>query len=842
MLIFGLAPSFAFVCDSSLPIAWEHVGPGGYDDGEGGIASSGAAQAATHVSGTEWLLATANGGIWHTDDITAASEPKWTPVLDNQPVTCSSISAMSTVVGGTVMAGCGAATSSEMGHTWDVANSGDWGGVMISHDSGKSWKMTAFPANTYVSSLVVVDASTLIVGVRSSLYDQTTGGGVYRSTDGGATWAQVLDKPVFDLRYRAPHLLAAVPWVDGESSAYLSSDGGSTFAPWSTGLSWGGRTPYYPNFALGQGVVFLGSLTVDPKNLSNTSSGLFVRALSELTPPSRLAPHAGWQPVANAPRLDEDGMPKDRMALLVNPTDDEMLFVAGNAGALAWRVAWKSGEWTESFGKDTSDRSTPHGDCRNYYWEPTTNALVLLNDGGAHMRSAPTKPGGKWTSLSGDTGAMEFISAAYEPKTNSWVGGAQDNCVQFAYNATATTRAIGFIEGDGTVVAVDATVSPPRFYGATQFLGNLEDDDAPGRLKRRRRTRRNRKLSVEDKDDDGENNEEEHDGGDDDDKDDEDDDDDDDDDHVGFGYGTFDPATGKLSLVGVPVLDWFDIDQLPFFDHPFALNTARTGGDDGLPVLIWARAGRGKPAGFFTVASELHEKTPPVLEQPTDGDVYRFVAGGAVDGKLDATVLVAMNDTHLLHRCAATGGKLLSFPLPVPFAKPIEFAFSSPNTYVLGPVSHDRTVSMAVAHSDAMTVAVSGWTSIADNSGVEGVWLTTDGGKTFADITGDLANATGVCANRAKCGKWRPSALLVIKVPGDTLVLVGTVSGVYASSQKSAGAWKRLGGCADLPLVLVGGLSYEATSDTVVAATMGRGVFKMAKATQLIRAALAAPA
>ena len=57
---------------------------------------------------------------------------------------------------------------------------------------------------------------------------------------------------------------------------------------------------------------------------------------------------------------------------------------------------------------------------------------------------------------------------------------------------------------------------------------------------------------------------------------------------------------------------------------------------------------------------------------------------------------------------------------------------------------------------------------------------------------------------------------------------------------ETAGAWKRLGGCADLPLVLVGGLSYEPTSDTVVAGTMGRGVYKMTKATQLIRAALAA--
>ena len=49
-----------------------------------------------------------------------------------------------------------------------------------------------------------------------------------------------------------------------------------------------------------------------------------------------------------------------------------------------------------------------------------------------------------------------------------------------------------------------------------------------------------------------------------------------------------------------------------------------------------------------------------------------------------------MNNSHLLHR--TQGGPLLAYPLPATFSRPVEFAFSSPNSYVLGPVSHDRTV------------------------------------------------------------------------------------------------------------------------------------------------------
>ena len=815
------------LCDTaSKPVPWEHLGPAGYDDGEGSmisVASSGAAQAAVHVNGTSWLLATANGGIWKTDDVTASPEPTWKQALDDQPVTCTSVSSMSPAVGGIILAGCGAATSSEMGYTWDVANSGDWGGVMLSRDGGTTWAMTTFPANYYVSSLIVIDPSTFLVAARSNYYNKTAGG-VWKSKDGGKTWVQVLTHPVFELRYKQPHVFAAVPWADDPLES-LFIDSGEGFTPWAQGLTWGGRKPFYPTFALGEKVVFVGALTVDPKNLSNTSSSLYVRDLSELptTRGTDAAPGGGaggWKPVANAPKLDEDGMPKDRMALLVNPKDDNMLFVAGNAGALAWRVAWRTGVWTEAFGKDTKDNTSPHGDCRNYYWEPTTSSLILLNDGGAHMRTMPTKKGGSWHSLSGNTGAMEFISAAYEPTTKSWVAGAQDNCVQFSYNATPAKRAIGFIEGDGTVVAIDATVKPPRFYGATQFLGNFEDDDAPH--SRRRRARRQMAVKDDDEEEVG------------------------DDDRVGFGYATYDPSASKLSLTGIPVLDWFTVSQFPFFDHPYGLNTSGTTKDDGLPVLVWARAGKSGPSGFYQVfAGDDKKSVAPILMQPTDGDVYVFVAGGKIKTKPDPSLLVALNNTHLMHRSSMSKYKMMAYPLPTPFAKPVEFAFSSPSSYILGPVSHDRTVSMAVHPDDALTVAVSGWTSIKDNNGKEAVHLSMNGGKTFVDVTGDLSTSTGVCSKRAKCGKWRPSALLLLPgVSGATVLLVGTVSGVYATAIKpgrDAAApiqWSRLGGCKDLPLVLIGGLSYEPTSDTVVVATMGRGVYTLSKATELIGEAL----
>ena len=92
--------------------------------------------------------------------------------------------------------------------------------------------------------------------------------------------------------------------------------------------------------------------------------------------------------------------------------------------------------------------------------------LVLLSDG-AFLRTRPSKKGGgKWTSLAGDTAAMEFVEAKFAK--GRWVGGAQDNTVQLS-NGSATDPAIGYIFGDGTVVDIDAVSgAAPRYWGCTQ--------------------------------------------------------------------------------------------------------------------------------------------------------------------------------------------------------------------------------------------------------------------------------------------------------------------------------------------------------------------------------------
>ena len=433
-----MAPTSATLPSASMAPAahatpWIHAGPGGYalHDDPLELESAGAAQAMVQVNGSSWLLATANGGIWKSNDI-HATPPRWRQVLDGQPVACTSIAAMESR-GNTIVAGCGGATSSEMGYDWMVVNSGDWGGVMISRDGGDTWAMTSFPSNYYVTAFVLTSDSSFLVAARAHLRARDNGG-VWATSDGGMTWAQTFDKPVYDL-VREPTsgaVLAALPWIDDRASIQISPSGGlqADWTPAATGVSWGGRTPYYPTFALAPSGkrLFVGALTVNPSVLSDTGSAIYHTDVADLLGGGGVS----WRRVEGDPtggHLDRDGMPKDRMALLVPPHDESLLFVAGNAASLAWRVTWSTGEWVEAFGKDTSDGSVPHVDCRRYFWEPQTSSLILLSDGGAWLRESPGQhAAGKWRSLNGVTGAMELISAHWDPNGWRWVG----ECVEWA--------------------------------------------------------------------------------------------------------------------------------------------------------------------------------------------------------------------------------------------------------------------------------------------------------------------------------------------------------------------------------------------------------------------------
>ncbi len=340
-------------------------------------------------------------------------------------------------VDGFVYAGCGVSTSSEQGPNWFVTNSPYWGGgVFCSSDGGTSWRLLpGFPEGYGVSDIVSFRSNAGLVLLASSRGSFFTGdgGGIWASLN-GSTLKQVFFEPVIDLlvvhtaiHTSHPAVYAALPLTS--NSVFVSTD---LFVTWSAAsaspLPWSfGNLPFYLSMDVTSGaqpyLVVVG-LTVAADNVSSTFSDLFYAdvALSSA--------NLSFKMVDNQPlSLDEDGMPKDRAAVMADPVHPDILYVAGNAGAVAWRVDIFRGRWDAMYGNDTADGSCPHCDCRSWAWEKHSNSALLTSDGGVFMRSSPRSAGsGAWHGVQGDMTVMEFYSAAWDSRLSRWIAGAQDNC------------------------------------------------------------------------------------------------------------------------------------------------------------------------------------------------------------------------------------------------------------------------------------------------------------------------------------------------------------------------------------------------------------------------------
>jgi hypothetical protein len=190
--------TFTFIYQGPSVTNWQPVGPGPINvSSVPGIAFPTVTGMVTSVasdpsdpSGQTYLIGAANGGIWKTQD----GGNNWTPVTDG--LTNASGNLLSLPIGGIAYAPSNplivyAATGD--GYTFPNAQPGD--GVLKSTNGGASWSLVGNSgtvlAGARVTKVVVNsnDPNTVYVAVAAG---GQFGPGLYRSTDGGATWANVL--------------------------------------------------------------------------------------------------------------------------------------------------------------------------------------------------------------------------------------------------------------------------------------------------------------------------------------------------------------------------------------------------------------------------------------------------------------------------------------------------------------------------------------------------------------------------------------------------------------------------------------------------------------------------
>jgi len=831
-------------------------------------------------------------------------------------VTCSSIGALHVdSFDGVIYMGCGVSTSSEQGPNWFVTNSPYWGGgVFFSSDGGRSWsQLPGFPEGYGVSDIVSFRSDSgraLLISSRGSFFTGD-GGGIWASLN-ESSLKQVFFEPVFDLlavntgpHTTQPAVYAALPLT--ANSIFVSTD---LFATWhqasASPLPWSfGNLPFYLAMDVTAGaqplLVVLG-LTVAASNVSATFSDMFYADLSTFSG------NLDFKTVKNQPlSLDEDGMPKDRAAVMADPERADIVYVAGNAGAVAWRVDVTQGRWDIMYGNDTRDGSCPHCDCRSWAWDHHTGSALLTSDGGVFLRTSPRAGGGVWKGVQGDMTVMEFYTAAWDSRLSRWIAGAQDNCVQLSSpGAAADAVAECVVDGDGIDTQADNVNCPSRLWGSIQFAYGLSFVSGWGASKVQRfvpfasffQSAWTTPFFF-----------------------------------TKFVVNPLDPDTVFIAVNGsAPNIStglWsFRVPYnitLPDY-QPNVTNLiqkmsqyrvakcvrrliAAGFNESAANVLALSAESQRRSREHGTGIGEIIEDAiqesrgadgdadngndgdekdltctnvdlpwshvlpllqqlspgpwaPPILVYSLPSCVYVFSVGAFDKGISDPFAFAGINNSHIFIGRQLT--PIVIKPLPFIFAQPVNFVDFDGENPILGPVSHGKTVSLAVAPWDAGLIAVTGWSTVDQNSVNEPVLLTRDAGDSWEviiassscadipssltvhqDITGNLQTAVYGSDVAVPLRPSRHAALehlyatsnveshsLTHRQPrldrrhlaiwcflflrfriatssltcaaGPSLIILGTATGVFASiaDYGNTGRWFRVGLCSELPMVI----------------------------------------
>ncbi len=240
-LLFGLAAlgGVAFSAgarqfDPSLfsDLRWRLIGP----------FRGGRVLAVTGVPGepSHFYFGSVGGGVWETTN----TGRTWTPILDDQPVASIGAIAAAPSDPRVLYVGSGEA---DMRSDISVGN-----GVYVSADGGRSWKHAGLEDSHQIGRIVVDprDAKVALVAALGHAYAGNPTRGLYRTEDGGASWARVLsggdDTGAIDVAIAPGHpdtVFAALwqtrrpPWNSyppsngAGSGLFRSDDGGRRWAP-----------------------------------------------------------------------------------------------------------------------------------------------------------------------------------------------------------------------------------------------------------------------------------------------------------------------------------------------------------------------------------------------------------------------------------------------------------------------------------------------------------------------------------------------------------------------------------------------------------------------------------
>ena len=435
----------------SAASVWRPIGPVGVFDSDGGFYSSGPQLDAGRVTGIApsatggpLIIATASGGVWRS----VASGASWTPLTDTQCALTTGAVSRDPVNPNIVYAGTGEYNVNSLGC-----------GILRSTDGGSTWTLTGATsfrvqtsgsagfASIYVDPAGAGTVASTVLLAASNL-------GVYRSPDGGATWAIVLSG--------ATASVIAHPTKTGvrfagnsdnfaasQRGVYRSTDGGST---WSA-------LPIFPNVvATAVGRIELAVSPAAPDRIhalvasrtNNRILGLFVwddgKAQWESQPFTGL--------YTGASRADFGTQSSYNFAIAIDPRDAKRVYVAGVR-------AFRSIDGGATFRPMAMEI---HCDWHRIVIDPRNPDILYAGTDGGVFVSADA--GDTWTSRNAGLAIAQYYpGVSVAPDGARVLGGSQDNG---SHEYTGSSIWNGYLGGDGGYTIINYN-KPDVVYGEAQW-------------------------------------------------------------------------------------------------------------------------------------------------------------------------------------------------------------------------------------------------------------------------------------------------------------------------------------------------------------------------------------
>jgi hypothetical protein len=512
--------SFSVVIPAAIAAeggAWEAQGPievtGGQVEGVSVPRANPVAGAihvvVPHPSNADVLYVGAvNGGVWKTRNATAP-DPRWVRLTDSQ--SSLSIGALdldrSVADGETLVAGIGRFSSyARLG--------GARSGLLRTTNGGDSWTVLDGNMRGKNISGVVARGNVIVAAVDTADSFTCSNVGLFRSIDSGASFTRLLAAQGFpgggvdalaghptnpNVMYASLEAAGSCASNAALNGIYRTADGGSSWAKVSDAvmdalIDQGSSSNYLFRIQVapdGAVVVAIarGTLLGVFHSANDGTSWTSLGVPQTIEGDEAVGIHPGRQGSLH-------------LSVAISPTDSNLVFVGGDrqprggtgafpnsigaanfSGRLFRADARGAGVWTSithngtaSFGSSQSPAgSAPHADSRSMAFD-AAGRLIEGDDGGVYARLSPANSTGDWVSLNGDLQVTEQHSLAYDPLARVTQSGNQDNANMRQLLSGQPQWGV-VLSGDGGAVAVDrfqfAAEGRSMTFSSAQNLGSF---------------------------------------------------------------------------------------------------------------------------------------------------------------------------------------------------------------------------------------------------------------------------------------------------------------------------------------------------------------------------------